>query len=257
MPRVFLPPDAIQGQTILLKDAGSVHHLVRVLRLRVGDQVECCDGTGRVYLGTITGTTDGALRVAVERVVDAPPPQPRVTIAQALIKPERFEWILEKATELGVARIVPMVTSRTTIRLEPSTSGSRLARWHRIIEAASAQCGRSTLPTLDAPQPFEQVVKAIRGAYAVLPTLAQESMPLTRHLAEIPAAPEVFLFIGPEGDFTPAELRVALQHGVRPTWLGPSTLRSETAALAALVLIQQAAGVFAARLPSRVVASGK
>ena len=255
MPRVFIPPDAMQGQTILIKETGSVHHLVRVLRLRVGDRLECCDGTGRVYQGTVVQVTDRELRVAVEQSFNEPPSRPRVTLAQALIKPERFEWILEKSTELGVARLIPMMTSRTTIRLDAGAAGPRLTRWRRIIEAASAQCGRSTLPTLDAPQPFEQIVKEIQGASAVLPTLAEERVPLERHLPEIATASEAFLFIGPEGDFSPAELRTASQFGIRTASLGASTLRSETAALAALVLIQQASGRFFARQPSRVADS--
>jgi len=243
MPRVFIPPDAVSQGTILIKDAGMVHHLVRVLRLRAGDRLDCCDGTGQVYIGTVTRTADRALHVAVERHVTEAPPQPPVTLAQALIKPDRFEWILEKATELGVARIIPLTTARTAIR-RPDAAGSRLARWRRIIEAASAQCARSTLPLLESPQPFERVVNALQGTYALLPTLAEESPPLKRHLPDLSAATRVTLFIGPEGDVTPEELCLAKEHGVRTTWLGRSTLRSETAAIATLVLIQHAAGAF-------------
>jgi len=242
MPRVFVPPEAVSHETILINDAGTVRHLMRVLRLRAGDRLECCDGTGRVYVGTVTRVAERALHVAVERQRTEAPPQPPVTLAQALIKPDRFEWMLEKATELGVARILPLITARTTIRHPSAVGSARVARWRRILEAASAQCVRSIVPSLETPQRFEDVVTSLQATCALLPTLAEESPPLNHYLPEVSAATHVDLLIGPEGDFTPEELRLAKQHGVRTTWLGRSTLRSETAALAVLTLIQHAAG---------------
>lgn len=242
MPRVFVSPEAVSQETILINDAGTVHHLMRVLRLRAGDRLECCDGTGRVYVGTVTRVAERALRVAVERQTIEAPPQPPVLLAQALIKPDRFEWVLEKATELGIARIVPLITARTTIR-HPSAAGSaRVARWRRILGAASAQCARSIVPSLETPQLFERVVTSLQATYALLPTLAEESPSVNHYLPEVSTAAHVALLIGPEGDVTPEELCLAKQHGVRTTWLGRLTLRSETAAIAALTLIQHAAG---------------
>ena len=134
MHRVLIPPHAIQGDRIVIGEATTLHHVRDVLRLRAGDRLECFDGQGRSYAGTIVGSSRNSLNVAVDREAVEPQDRLQVTLAQALIKPERFEWCLQKATELGVARILPMVTSRTTVRLPAAHAGGRLARWRRIIE---------------------------------------------------------------------------------------------------------------------------
>ena len=237
MHRVLVPPSAIQDDTITITDAGTLHHL-HVLRVNVGDQVECFDGHGHIYAGAIIQRTRHVLVVAVNRRVDEPPPSVQVTLAQALIKPERFEWVIQKATELGVAQIIPLLTSRTRVRA-PARQGTtpRLLRWQRIAEAAATQCGRATIPIIEEPQPFEHVLKSLSRHYGLLFTL-EEGQPLGEHLPGLKAITQAAIFIGPEGDFSSEEVALAKRHGIHTAHLGRLVLRSETAALAVLAIIQ-------------------
>lgn len=243
MHRVLISPEAVHDGSITIADPSTLHHLIHVLRVQVGEALECVDGLGRVYSTTVSRRSRQALLLTVSRCADEPTPRVQMTIAQALIKPERFEWLIQKATELGVAKIIPMTTARTTVRSATGTGGSRQVRWQRIAESAAVQCGRATLPQVDAVQPFASVLGVAAGAYALLPTLTEEGPLLRTCLPELQRVQRVVVFIGPEGDFTAEEVRVAKQHGVRPVRLGTLTLRSETAAIATLAILQSGAGV--------------
>ena len=243
MHRTVIPPHAVQDDMILIDDPQTVHHLVRVLRVKPGDQLECLDGQGHVYRGTITCCARSQLTVAIERQSKEPPARLQITLAQALIKPQRFEWVIEKATELGVVRVIPMVTSRTTIRFGSGREAHRVERWRRIAESAAAQCGRATLPAIQAPQLFRRVLEQLSGRYALLPTLAEESESLARALRGLEDATEAVILVGPEGDFSPAEVALAKRQGAHTTSLGRLTLRSETAAIATLTILQHTAEV--------------
>ncbi len=245
MSHVLIAAGAIAADTVTITDAGTLHHLRRVLRMKVGDHLECFDGAGGSYAGPIIRSAPEALVMAIERRAQAAPSGARVWLAAALIKPERFEWLIEKAVELGVERITPLITSRTTV--QTTVGQTRQARWQRIAAAAAAQCGRATVPPLDAPERFEQAVAKGRGAGLILlPTLRAKTS-IAEALSSVALAPkEILVFIGPEGDFTPEEITFAQQHGARAVRLGRLTLRSETAAIALLAVVQHAAGAWAA-----------
>ena len=237
MHRVLVSPDAIQKTPIVIRDPRTLHHLLRVLRVAVGDPLECIDGQGRRAIGSILRIARQQVTVAVDRQADEPAAHAGVTLAQALIKPDRFEWAIEKATELGAARIIPMVTDRTTIRPSADRTG-RIKRWQRIAESAAAQCGRATLPVIEPPQPFHEVLERVRHAHALLPTLGAEGPLLWEHLKTVNRPKDVAVLIGPEGDFTAEEIALAVKRGAHPVRLGRLTLRSETAAVAALAILQ-------------------
>lgn len=242
MHRVLIPAGAVRGNQVFVTDPPAVHHLARVLRLKPGEPVECFDGQGRAYRGIVAEISPTQIVVDVHAPRSESVPRVRLMLAQALIQPERFEWVLQKATELGVTGILPMLTARTIAK---APSEQRCRRWQRIVEEAAAQCGRATVPSLETPQRFEQIVQRTQSPGAVLmPTLAGPRRPLSECLAALDAAQAVLVMIGPEGDFSPEEIRAAAAQGIRGVDLGPLTLRSETAAIAVLAILQHRVGAF-------------
>ena len=242
MHRVLIPPHAARGGEIIISDPDALHHLVDVLRVSVGDRVECFDGQGRSFVGRIVRLERAAVALAIDERRDEPTPRVAMILAQALVKPEQFEWAIQKSTELGVAETLPMVTSRTRVRLPRNGGTERLARWRRLIEAAAAQCGRTRLPAIAAPQIFEDVLKAVGARYVLLPTLVETGRPLDDHAAAVQRAGEVVVMIGPEGDFSPDEVALAKARGAHPVTLGRATLKSETAAVVTLAVLQHLVG---------------
>jgi len=242
MHRVLIPPHAVRGREITVTDSDALHHLLDVLRVVVGDRLECFDGQGLSYAGQVIRSGHQALTLAIDGRTQEPRPRLAITLAQALIRPELFEWVIQKSTELGVVQIIPTLTSRTRVRLPRHGGAARLERWRRIAEAAAAQCGRCSLPLITAPQAFEDVLKTVGPRYALLPTLVEHGTPLGDHGGRLQGVREAVLLIGPEGDFSAEEIALAKGQGVHLVTLGRATLRSETAAIAALAVVQHLVG---------------
>lgn len=238
--RVHLPIQAIQGARAFLTNPQVVHYLLQVRRLGVGDALVGFDGLGTIYDGRIEtiSPTQVTIRLIGQRHDDVG--GLRLTLAQALIKGSRFDWAVQKATELGVTTIVPLVTQHTVVRPTGRHDQKRL-RWQRIATAAAQQCGRTHLPDVTAPLAFETFVSTLAPSQlALIPTLAVSTRPLRRVLQERAGVRDVVMLIGPEGDFSAEEVRVAQRYGAHPVSLGPLTLRAETAALAMLAILQYA-----------------
>lgn len=238
MHRVLIPPQAGHAEQVTITDPNRVHHLRHVLRVRVGERLECFDGKGHRFSGPVTLCTSRQVTVNIDQQADDPPPRVGLTLAQSLIKLERFEWVIQKATELGVAEIIPVLTSRTTVQPRVTDGTHRLERWRRIAEEAAAQCGRATVPAIRGLQPFDQLLGTLEDRAALLLTLAEPAPPLLQCVGDLNDTRTIAVMIGPEGDFSPEEVALARQRGVRLARLGRATLRSETAALAALVILQ-------------------
>lgn len=239
--RFFIEPSNVQGSTIVMTDLHELHHLRRVLRLKPGDRLCCFDGSGAEYTGVIASQTPQELRMLIEQRREAPGQLLMVSLAQSLLKADRFEWTVEKATELGVARIIPLMTRHGVIRFSAEQARNKHLRWQRIAQAAAKQCRRSTLPSIDLPQSLETLLRTLAPETLILmPTLAVPTVALPPILTGRRNATQVVVLIGPEGDFTPQEIRVARDHGAHAVSLGPLTLRSETAAVAALAMLQYA-----------------
>ena len=244
MHRVLVPPDAFQGDAVIVTDRRQLHHLRNVLRVAPGDGLECFDGAGEAYRGVVVRSTPRELIVEVRQRHRAASPVTRLILAQALIRPERFERLLQQATELGVERVIPLVTERTTVRMTGSPSERKRLRWERIMSEAARQCGRKTLPHLEAPRTLAETLPMFHdGMLVVIPTLATPAATMGEILSGQPAVSVAAALIGPEGDFTPSEVLMAQRCGAKPVSLGPLTLRSETAAIVTLTLLQRAAGV--------------
>jgi len=213
-------------------------HLTRVLRVEVGQNYEISDNHN-VFLAEIeTARKEHVVFRAVSKIEAVDPPV-RMILCAALIKFDHFEWMIEKATELGVERIMPVLTVRTEKSLEKAAE-KRLDRWRRLGVEASQQCRRARLPEIEEPVKLrEALTTAARSRFAL-----EENPGAAPLLSAIPAArtatDTVAILVGPEGGWTDAERAAFVEHGWAPVSLGPSVLRAETAALAALAVVSAA-----------------
>ncbi len=232
--RFYVPPGRIHGGVAeLLPD--QVHRVREVLRLKRDSQVEVFDGKGNAYLGRLEFTVHGSLVSDLERIADREQLPPRLVVAAAMIKPARFEWMLEKATELGTDEFIPLITRHSDVHLVRANLPSRLNRWQRIVQQACEQSGRTLIPAIQAPLKFPDLL-AMDSLSGFTRLLLYESggLPLSR---EKPPGPAV-ICIGPEGGWDPSEVDAALERGYRLVSLGRHILRAETSAVAAIALLR-------------------
>jgi 16S rRNA (uracil1498-N3)-methyltransferase len=228
MSRRFLTNCPLSAGPVRLEGA-EAHHLAHVMRLGVGETVTLFDGADSEARATITAISAGAVDLLVQDFsrtqseVDFP-----LTLAAAVPKGDRFAWLIEKATELGVRRFVPLITERSIVDPGPG----KLDKMRRTIVEASKQCGRNRLMELSAPVPWAEFVKSeVSAAQAWVADPGGAPFDFMRT-----AADPVVAAIGPEGGFTEAELELAVQAGAKLLSLGPRVLRIETAALALAAL---------------------
>ena len=241
MPRFYCPTPLVTDSALELP-AGAARH-VQVLRLQPGDSITLFDGQSALeYEATVTrmGRSDVQVQVGAARSVPLEP-QRAVHLAVGMPANERMDWLVEKATELGVASIQPLMTERTVLRLSGERAEKKIAHWHSVAVAACEQCGGNTVPTVLPLQTLAQWLQSPAATEAahqrLLLSLRSGSAPVTHLTAS--RQPAWFLS-GPEGGLSPTEEDAALAAGFAPASLGPRVLRAETAALAALTLLTQA-----------------
>ena len=231
----FYLPDAPAGDGFeCALSAEESQHAGRVLRLRAGDRVECCDGRGRAWLCELAFSGQQA-RVRALEPLPANESGLRVTLYQGMPKLDKLDLIVQKATELGAHRIVPVNMARSVARAEGKDAARKQERWQRIAVEAAKQCGRALVPEVAQPMSFAAALNDMRERELML-------MPYELHrgrgLASIaPGAGDVGLLIGPEGGIAPEEAERAQQAGALPITLGPRILRTETAAIASLAMV--------------------
>ena len=217
----------------------AANHISRVLRLRAGDALILFDDTGGEYAATVAALDRHTVHVTVgERSgIDRESPL-QVTLAQGISRGERMDVVVQKATELGVQRIVPLLTERTVVRLNAAQAANRLRHWRAIAVAACEQSGRNRLPQIATPLPLREFLESEQPAGLRL--LLQPHAKLKAR--DLPASHAATLLIGPEGGLSEDEQTTALAAQFQGLSLGPRILRTETAALAALAVIQQKFG---------------
>ena len=231
---------ALTGGTRGLVGGNAANHIVRVLRLGVGDSVTLFDGRGGEYGAQIEGLRKDAVEVAIgEYVAIERESQLAVTLAQGVSRGERMDWVMQKATELGVQRIVPLITQRSVVRLDPGQAQKKLQHWRGIVIAACEQCGRNRLPEIAAPRDLAEFLGS-DGASQGLRILLSPAGGL--RIGAIKSTDKLTVLIGPEGGLAPEESEAAVAQGFVGVQLGPRILRTETAAIAALAALQQALG---------------
>jgi 16S rRNA (uracil1498-N3)-methyltransferase len=234
--RVYVGTPVTPGKPLVVEGTAA-NHITRVLRLRSGEALTVFDGSGGEFGARIEEFRKESVILSVEehRKVERESPL-SLTLAQGISRGERMDWIIQKATELGVSRIVPVSTKRSVVRLDERQAERKLQHWRAIAVAACEQCGRNRIPELTAPVDFFDV-------------LAPETSGNTRLLLS-PAGDlriddikdigkGITVLIGPEGGLEDVEHEEAIRKGFKPVRLGPRVLRTETAAIAALTIIQR------------------
>lgn len=218
------------------------HHALKVLRLRAGNIILCFDGYGKEAKSVIESIQKNRVYLRLLEISETPKPSTSLTLIQAVTKVKSMEWIIQKATELGVERICPLLTEHSTVELSHEKAGSRQIKWQQIAIEACKQCGQNWIPHVDLPMPLSDFLKS---SYAELKTKSLKliadlhaSASLSDLLAPLrdsknPSHPSqsIAYAIGPEGDFTPNEIEQFKAAGFLPASLGPIVLRSETAAI--------------------------
>jgi 16S rRNA (uracil1498-N3)-methyltransferase len=236
--RVFVAAPLERGARVTL--AGSAAgHLRRVLRLRPGARLTLFNGTGGEYCGTVEAVRGDAVTVTVGEAHPIERESPlEVTLAQGISRGERMDLVVQKATELGVSRIVPVFSARSVVQLDSRQAERRLEHWRAIAIGACEQCGRNRPPQLSQPLTVAQLLREeTSGARLLLSPSA------AMRLADIPRPQgAVLVLIGPEGGLAQEEQEGALTAGFVGVRMGPRVLRTETAAIAALVLLQREFG---------------
>jgi 16S rRNA (uracil1498-N3)-methyltransferase len=233
--RVFIDAPLEPGTRITL-EGNAASHLTRVLRLRVGASLALFNGQGGEYSASIDKAHGGSVTVAIGAASAIERESPlELTLAQGVSRGERMDLVVQKATELGVSRLVPLLTERGVVRLDAQQAQRKLNHWRAVAIAACEQCGRNRLPELAPPVALGDFLRAAPGEGARLllsPAATATLRDLPRPLAG------VTVLIGPEGGLAEAEESAAAAAGYQALRLGPRVLRTETAAIAALAAIQ-------------------
>ena len=235
MYRQQVSTESIQ-QDLLILEGEQAHHLLHVLRATEGTEVGAFDGAGKTRLYHVVARHATSLTLEAKQPVFSAEAVPVETVLFACIpKGDRMEWLLEKATELGVSRIIPVMSARTVVRLDAQQAIAKQARWQRIVEAASRQCGAAFVPEVALPQTFGSAMDEMKRCTTVIvAALIPEAKPLKPVLDTLNPQTKGQVWgwwCGPEGDFTKEEMQLILENGAIPVTLGPLILRAETAAI--------------------------
>jgi 16S rRNA (uracil1498-N3)-methyltransferase len=249
MHRFYIPP-ASRSATPLELSPEESHHCVEVLRLRPGARVVVFDGQGNEIVAEIISANRNGVRLKPALYSKAPRLRCAITLAQAVPKGKNMDFIVQKATELGVSRIVPLLSERTVVQLDAEDAARKAEKWRQVVIEAAKQCGQNWLPELTlARSPKEFLAGCERVEFPLIASLQPGSKTIKTALATFTdqhgrRPDSALILIGPEGDFTPAEMALALSWGCTPVSLGPIVLRTETAAIYTLsVLSHELQGV--------------
>jgi len=222
------------GAEIVLPDAAA-RHAVTVLRLQVGDTLDLFNGEGGEYRASIVAASKRETRVRLIAFHAAERESPlEITLALGISAGERMDYSLQKATELGVTAIQPLATERSVVKLAGERADRRLQHWQHVVIAACEQCGRNRVPAVAPVQTLFAYLAAVERNVRLLMLSPHAATPLKR----VPPAASVVLLIGAEGGLAPAEFQAAEASGFEPVSLGPRILRTETAPVAALAVLQ-------------------
>ena len=219
------------------------HHAGHVLRLEKGDKVVLFNGGGREITAEIVSQGSGAIHLRKLHEAQTAPLRCQITLGQAIPKGKNMDLIVQKAVEIGASEIAPLISDRTVVRLDEESAAAKQAKWQTVAIEAAKQCGQNWLPQVQTPQTLSQLFQEHRRFdLQLIGSLQSDAVHLKKILAEYfaehgdrPAS--VLMLVGPEGDFTPAELSLARSQGCRPITLGPIVLRVETASIYCLSIL--------------------
>lgn len=240
MYRFYISEEQISENEITIT-GGDVNHIRNVLRLEEGDWVVACNGQGKDYVSRVFSVEKDQVILQVEKVQDTGTElQTKITLFQGIPKKEKMEFIIQKAVELGVYEIVPVMMKRCVVRLtDERKQEKKQERWQAIAEAAAKQCDRGIIPVVHTPVTMEEAVQMAREMeFNMIPYELQDGIDHSRELVAHACKREsVGIFIGPEGGFEATEVEHAVANGIEPITLGKRILRTETAGMALLAIM--------------------
>ncbi|UCF73515.1 MAG: 16S rRNA (uracil(1498)-N(3))-methyltransferase [Deltaproteobacteria bacterium] len=216
-------------------------HISRVLRMEKGDTLVIMDGKGNLFESTIENIHYKEVKVKINKGIPPLPSSPiEISLGQALIKSHPMDYLIQKTTELGISSIALFYSERTVIRSKPDHLRNKMDRWMEIMKSSCRQCGRATLPTLNPPLPFEEIIKNAPGkkTLRILLWENEDKTDLKKVLRSTRPLPHILTMVGPEGGFTGNEINLARQAGFKIVSLGKRILRTETAAVSLVSIIQ-------------------
>lgn len=239
--RFYLPTDQWNPENLVLSGE-EAHHCADVMRCREGDRIIVFNGAGTEAEAEITSVAKDRIELKTRLVSNTPRPPAAITLGQAVPKGKNMDLIVQKATELGASRIVPLLSERTVVQLDDEDMEKKRQKWERVAIEACKQCGQNWIPEVATPVKVEVFVKTARDPLKLIAAISPDAAPLKQILAAREAEGEAkptsaTILIGPEGDFTPAEISQSLSFGFLSLSLGPIILRSETAAIYTLSIL--------------------
>ncbi len=242
MARFYVPQPRIEDG-ILEVEGDEVKHIRKVLRLKAGDELSVFDGSGKEFRGPIIEEGLSSVKIRIKSVTSSGGDSSlEVTLAQSLLKGEKMDYLIQKATELGVEKIIPFVSSRSVPFLEKSKRPKRHQRWKRIAAEASKQCGRGVVPEIGFLQDYREMLQKASPDALRLILWEREGAKLKDLLKRSDQIKKIFFVVGPEGGFSEGEVDEAKGAGFTPVTLGERILRAETASLCLLSILQYEQG---------------
>jgi len=238
MARFYLPQPRIENGMLRI-EGGEVRHIRRVLRLKAGDEIVVFNGSGKECEGKIVEEGSTSVVIAIRNIFSSIRESPlEIILAQSLLKGEKMEYVIQKATELGIKEIIPFFSSRSVPLLEKSKRLTRHRRWERIATEASKQCGRGVFPKINPLQDYSEMLQNTSPDFLRLIFWEEGGRRLKEVLKESREKTKIFFIVGPEGGLSQEEVGYAKEKGFIPVTLGKRILRSETASLCFLSILQ-------------------
>jgi 16S rRNA (uracil1498-N3)-methyltransferase len=242
MARFYVPQPRIENGMLKI-EGDEVKHIRKVLRLKAGDEIVVFDGLGKEFEGTIVEERLSSVVIRVQNIISSKKDSPlEVTLAQSLLKGEKMDYLIQKATELGVKEIIPFFSSRSVPLLEKPRRLMRHHRWEIIAVEASKQCGRGSVPKIESLQDYSDMLQIASTEDLRLILWEREGIKLKEVLERSKEKRKTFFIIGPEGGFNQLEVDEAKRAGFTPVTLGRRILRAETASLCFLSILQYERG---------------
>jgi 16S rRNA (uracil1498-N3)-methyltransferase len=242
MARFYVPQPWIENGMLKI-EGDEVKHIRKVLRLKTGDGIVVFDGLGKELEGTIVEERLSSVVIRIQNIFSSERDSPlEVTLAQSLLKGEKMDYLIQKATELGVKEIIPFFSSRSVPFLEKSRRLKRHHRWEKIAVEASKQCGRGVVPKIESLQDYSDMLQMASTEDLRLILWEREGIKLKEVLERSKEKRKIFFIIGPEGGFNQLEVDEAKKAGFTPVTLGRRILRAETASLCFLSILQYERG---------------
>lgn len=236
MNRFYIPPEKINNHEVFFSGE-QTKHIRNVLRLKVSDIITVFDGLGNeyeVFIDKIDKTVSGKIN---KKTKYEDRPKIKITLLQGLAKGDKMDFVIQKCTEIGVTKFVPVITERTIVKLEQAAGQKKIERWQKIAIAATEQCGGLYIPEISPVMTFDQALVSLKNFdFKLIPWEKEKSRSIKTILKKA-AAKDIAVFIGPEGGFSEDEIEQAKNAEVIPVTLGPRILRSETAGLVVAALI--------------------